>query len=698
MFAAPFEFCRCPPELCERIFALACLDDGTTGRSLSLVSKYISDISKSFKLQSLVVRNLYQAEGLVSTLKKLSYTEKRVVHLFVVCDYPQIYTDLVVNGGLDNAGQDQSAWDRVRSRLTLDSVRRPYPVYPMIEELYTLAVIRILTLVSPTLRSLSISVSTCGLWIGLHGVPELPLLEELTLAYKTEHRRKLSTQLLDSFWRLPALRYLDLSRYDSGSGPHRLVPQIERVAPSLTTLRIPYVLNYSPTSYNRHEQPRVQMGWNGWLKMGKNKDTNLDENLGEGNSEARKRKARLPATVQKIVVVLPDEYEDRNELIVEDYRNLARKDWRIVCMTPEPVLSNLVGDRLEREWLERINDNDQYWRNDSDIKRSQPPYVTRPSSAAVPAPTRVAFPPELVDTIIDQIHLDLVYVDTDQYQAAKRSRKRSLDACSLVSKSWLPRSRYHLFESITLSRGSVTKSLALVALIHAPLSTIAPYVRELHLDEAWGRYKTEVRWLNAALPRLSVLSAIESLFVDAARFEVLETEDTSNFFGSFQMLRKLDLSDCKFATSEQLIGVLGAIPSLEDLCLDRVIIRPKWDPSINDLFDTARLEAGRYPREAFDPSIYSSATSRLHTFVFSDAFSIREILQWLVKDVPVPPIRTLRLRVNQIEDLPLVAEFLQALGPSVTNLTVSDSSFSYASCCAYYFSSSAYYLFSLLIV
>jgi hypothetical protein len=79
---------QCPVELWERIFALACLDDGTTGRSLSLVSKYISNISKSFKLQSLAIRNLYQAEGLASTLKKLSYNERRVVHLFVVCDYP----------------------------------------------------------------------------------------------------------------------------------------------------------------------------------------------------------------------------------------------------------------------------------------------------------------------------------------------------------------------------------------------------------------------------------------------------------------------------------------------------------------------------------------------------------------------------------------------------------------------------------
>jgi hypothetical protein len=85
-------------------------------------------------------------------------------------------------------------------------------------------------------------------------------------------------------------------------------------------------------------------------------------NLGERNSRARKRKARLPATVQKIVVVLRNKHEHRNEEIVEECRNLARKDEMIICMTPEPVPRDLVDDRLEREWLERINDDDRYWR------------------------------------------------------------------------------------------------------------------------------------------------------------------------------------------------------------------------------------------------------------------------------------------------------------------------------------------------
>jgi hypothetical protein len=115
--------------------------------------------------------------------------------------------------------------------------------------------------------------------------------------------------------------------------------------------------------------------------------------------------------------------------------------------------------------------------------------MARPSSTVVPTPARVAFSSELVDAIIDQIHLDLVYVDSDQYKVDELSRKRALDAYSLVSKSWLSRSRYHLFHSIDLCRGSVMESLALVTLLHAPLSTIASYVRKLHLEEALGRYK-----------------------------------------------------------------------------------------------------------------------------------------------------------------------------------------------------------------
>ncbi|KAJ7931753.1 hypothetical protein B0H13DRAFT_2308456 [Mycena leptocephala] len=44
-----------PPEICAHIFNFACRDSGYTGRSLSLVSRYIHETSKQAKLQSIVL-------------------------------------------------------------------------------------------------------------------------------------------------------------------------------------------------------------------------------------------------------------------------------------------------------------------------------------------------------------------------------------------------------------------------------------------------------------------------------------------------------------------------------------------------------------------------------------------------------------------------------------------------------------------
>jgi hypothetical protein len=111
------------------------------------------------------------------------------------------------------------------------------------------------------------------------------------------------------------------------------------------------------------------------------------------------------------------------------------------------------------------------------------------------------------------------------------------------------------------------------------------------LKEDKGRNNIEVRWLNAVLPRLTVLSAITSLSVDGARFEVLKTEDLIEFFASFQTLKKSYLSGCKFATSMQLIGVLSASTGLEELRLDKVFMCPNWGPTDDVLFNAVHLEA-----------------------------------------------------------------------------------------------------------
>jgi hypothetical protein len=58
------------PEILALIFSYACTDDGYIGCSLSLVSRYINDVSKPYKLQSVTVRGIWQVLGFACSLRK----------------------------------------------------------------------------------------------------------------------------------------------------------------------------------------------------------------------------------------------------------------------------------------------------------------------------------------------------------------------------------------------------------------------------------------------------------------------------------------------------------------------------------------------------------------------------------------------------------------------------------------------------
>ena len=661
-------FDRFPSELYGKIFSLACLDGGFTGRSLSLVSKSVSEASKPFKLQCLAIRNLSQAGSLARVLAKLPSHKRRVVHLSVSCDYPQMYTDLLVFD--DSAAQEQSAWDRVYSRLFTETGRDPYDVYPIIEELYTIAIIQILTLISPTLRSLRLSVRTCGLWIALHCVPELPILEELTLAYTTEHHPKLRTRLLHSFGPLPALRCLDLSRFiDSGWTPHDLVAQTIRMAPSLTTLRVPCVLNQGAFR-TRLGQPRVQTGW-GWRSKEIDMVTDV-AGMGVSGEQEKEQQPRLPRTVENIVVVLPEAHEHRNEEMVEECMTFWGNDTRVNCVTPEPAVpGNVVGDRQEKEWLEKLDDDVQCWTNDSDLRGCMGLLCARPSCTVIPSTaTQTGFPSELVDAVIDQVHWD-VGSDTclATYSVMQKSRNRCLGVCSLVCKSWLPRSRYRLFKSVGLYRHLIDQTSCFVALLEAPLSTIAPYVRSLTLEEERGRSSGEVRYLNGILSRLTVLSAVETLSIDAAMFNVLEAEVTTSFFASFQKLKELFLHHCTFESFSQLVGALSAIPGLDHITLDSLRIQVKWD---SDHLGQLRLDAWKHTGDVVghSESVCWSPPPRLKTLSIGSVDRKGDIFKWLISGSSVPPVETLQLSIVQAKDSRPIADFLRAIGPSLKDLKI----------------------------
>jgi hypothetical protein len=73
---------QCPAEIWGTIFAIACIDDGLTGRSLSRVSRYIMETSRPYKYQSLAVMQ-WQFRPLMAILGELPDDRRHIQYLFL---------------------------------------------------------------------------------------------------------------------------------------------------------------------------------------------------------------------------------------------------------------------------------------------------------------------------------------------------------------------------------------------------------------------------------------------------------------------------------------------------------------------------------------------------------------------------------------------------------------------------------------
>lgn len=74
---------RTPAEVWGRIFEFACVDGGTTGRSLALVSKYFYTISRLYRLQSVSVQGPEELQLFLRLLKQTPPHQRRVRSLFI---------------------------------------------------------------------------------------------------------------------------------------------------------------------------------------------------------------------------------------------------------------------------------------------------------------------------------------------------------------------------------------------------------------------------------------------------------------------------------------------------------------------------------------------------------------------------------------------------------------------------------------
>jgi hypothetical protein len=252
----------CPAELSDRIFEFACTDAGYTGRSLSLVSKYVNQTSKRYMLQCIALHGVDKIVAFVGVLERTSKELRRVRHLFI-CD-----------GDLDDDGRMS-----MHSASSLLLSHMGHPRKPCLrsldpEEVGSIpfdqgtmkGISTILFLISPTIETLCLYFQsrkwmrfpcyTHHLTWTLRRIPSLPRLSELTIGH--------SPQLPEDYLAfadmsiMPSLRRLCLWGTIEA---HKLWEHIPRFAPSLTHLRLPGTADniYTARSFLRCFPNRPQL-------------------------------------------------------------------------------------------------------------------------------------------------------------------------------------------------------------------------------------------------------------------------------------------------------------------------------------------------------------------------------------------------------------------------------------------------------
>ncbi|KAK0200999.1 hypothetical protein DFS33DRAFT_1094580 [Desarmillaria ectypa] len=167
-------------------------------------------------------------------------------------------------------------------------------------------------------------------------------------------------------------------------------------------------------------------------------------------------------------------------------------------------------------------------------------------------------PNETWDTIIDFLHPD----------------HPSLVVCSLVCRSWLPRSRYHLFKRIVLrSQHNQQKFLRSTTGMTLQNCTFGGYTHRLELygncaKSPWVPDRTTLfSWdlCEAIISRLPLFSTVTSLHLSGVYWDQMHDIVVPSVMSIFWNITELDLTDMLWEDPVCLIQFLVAFPMLEQL-------------------------------------------------------------------------------------------------------------------------------------
>lgn len=188
---------RLPVELWLNILPLACTDGGYTGGSLSLVSRYVRDMARHLRYQSVSLighKHVQAFAGLVASKSPMN-----IRHLFLSVEVPSS-NDVPLSG----------------------------PNYAKLMQNLTISFLTILRAAAPTLLTLFVH-TTPIIIVNTFGI-HFPLLEDLSLNTLTSTGSS-SSRKRDDF---PSLRRLQLR----GHVTHSVWEEVLRMSPAVTHVRL----------------------------------------------------------------------------------------------------------------------------------------------------------------------------------------------------------------------------------------------------------------------------------------------------------------------------------------------------------------------------------------------------------------------------------------------------------------------------
>ncbi|THU90327.1 hypothetical protein K435DRAFT_676238, partial [Dendrothele bispora CBS 962.96] len=180
--------------------------------------------------------------------------------------------------------------------------------------------------------------------------------------------------------------------------------------------------------------------------------------------------------------------------------------------------------------------------------------------------------PEIVDLIIDELY----------------GFRPDLKTCALVCRSWVSRSRFHLFSTICLSNRQNKASLFL-ALCASPHSTI-PLARISNVTITTNQFDgVEYKDKQLQDPALfnqvltwrsphdgksiaDVFRHLKTLSLDWIGWRSLSQTAKSMLHLAFQPVTELKLRGIVFKTGDEFLEFLSSLICLEKLCLDYVVL------------------------------------------------------------------------------------------------------------------------------